>query len=93
LGKRLFSRGEFDKCTDVLTAGLAVSPSRPDEWFLLGMIAMNANKWAPAMKAFTRTLQYDNERSDAWANIGTMFLHMNQYEKAVNALTQVCGPM
>ncbi len=53
------------------------------------MIAMNSNKWTPALKAFTRTLQYDGERADAWANIGTMFLHMKQYEKAVNALSQV----
>ncbi len=70
-------------------AGLEVASSRPDEWFLVGMVGMRLERLPLALKAFSRTLQDEPERSDAWANLGSIFLHMNQYDKAYHALNQV----
>lgn len=46
----MFSRGELASCTEALSLGLSVSPARPDEWFILGMIAMNEQRFPAALK-------------------------------------------
>jgi cytochrome c-type biogenesis protein CcmH/NrfG len=89
LAKRHFRRNEVEECIACMLEGLKVSPSRSDEWFLVGLAAMRVNKLELAMKAFTRVLQVDGDRSDAWANLGSIALHCGQNDRALNALTQV----
>jgi cytochrome c-type biogenesis protein CcmH/NrfG len=57
LGLRCYERADYPGAIKALTTGLALSPQRAPEWFLLGSVCMRLEKWEAATEAFSRVVQ------------------------------------
>ena len=88
LGKRALARGAVDAAETHLRAGLALSPNDEKSWFIVGCIAMRAERFSDALEALSRVVQVDPTRADAWANMGSIHCHQANWGRGFAALAQ-----
>ncbi|KAL3671524.1 hypothetical protein V7S43_003444 [Phytophthora oleae] len=88
LGRFYFEKGDYDAAIPHYEDAVRVGPMHTGAWFTLGSIAMRVNRWALAMRAFTRVVQLEPDNGEAWGNLGSIHLHNQRYAEAFAVLEE-----
>lgn len=82
------TKEDLEKSSDLLLKALEIKPLMPHNWFLLGVISMQIQKWDLALTAFSQVVQQEPGEGDGWANIAAIHMHNKDPEKAYPAICE-----
>ncbi|KAG2790706.1 hypothetical protein PC129_g2533 [Phytophthora cactorum] len=88
LGRHYFETGDHEAAIPHYEDAVRVGPMHTGAWFTLGAIAMRVQRWALAMRAFTRVVQLEPDNGEAWGNLGSIHLHNQRYAEAFAVLEE-----
>ncbi|RLN63814.1 hypothetical protein BBJ28_00019440 [Nothophytophthora sp. Chile5] len=88
LGRYYFEKGEPEKAIPHYEDATRVSPMHTGAWFTLGSLAMRTQRWALALRSFTRVVQLEPDNGEAWGNLGSIHLNNQRFPEAFAVLQE-----
>ena len=79
---------DFSDANKWITVSLRENPRDGESWYALGRIRQTENRFADAVAAFTRALEFMPKSVKAENNLGVSYEGLNQPEKAIAAYRQ-----
>ena len=86
LGRLEFEKEDLENAAKHMSMGLAQSPLRIQDWFLLGSIYLRLKRYHDALAPFQRVVAQQSEDANAWANLAATHARLNGFDQAYSAM-------
>ena len=86
LARLEFDREDMENAAKHMSMGLAQSPLRIQDWFLLGSIYLRLKRYRDALAPFQRVVAQQSEDANAWANLAATHARLNGFDQAYSAM-------
>jgi len=86
LARLEFERDDYENAAKHMSLGLAQSPLRVEDWFLLGSMYLQMKRYKEALAPFQRVVAQQSEDANAWANLAATHARLGGFEQAYSAM-------
>lgn len=84
-GQKAFQRGKLMEARTHYRAAVNVVPDRPEGWVNLGVVQMEAGRFAEALTAIRRAVQLDSKLAQAQLALGDLLRLQGDWQRAIAA--------